>query len=305
MTIQQLRYLAEIAQWHSLSKAAKNLFVSQPSISKAIKDLERELGITIFERASHGVRLTPDGMELLYYAKQLLEQADSIARRFVDSPDETDYQIGISAQHYVFTVGAFIELLNNLGEGKGQIRFREERTSEVIEDISSARSQLGVIFVSNANERFMNRLLAQRGIEFHPLKTVLPHVFLGRKHPLAGEKRLNLKQLAPYPCISYEQGTDSVNFSEEIYAIDGKKKISVTDRGTMVNVISRSLCYNIGTGCLLEGVMDESLTSVPLDCGETIRIGWINKSSMPLPPILVRYVELLQEVIRRCHYGET
>lgn len=200
MTLKQLRYIVEIAKHNSFSKAAEKLYVSQPSVSKAVSDLEKELKIKIFERARRGVKLTAEGSELLGYAKQLLEQAETIEARFTDKPPAKSLHFSVSAQHYVFTVDAFISFLKSLKHEDYEISLREGKASEIIEDVVTQKSELGILFVSETLEHFMGRVFSSKDIEFHPIKRITPHAFLSNNHPLACQDEVTLDQsIIPLP----------------------------------------------------------------------------------------------------------
>ncbi|HYE83446.1 MAG TPA: LysR family transcriptional regulator [Clostridia bacterium] len=305
MTIQQLRYIVEISKYRSISKAAQSLFITQPSISKAIKDLENELGIIIFERINRGLQFTSDGIELLCYAKQLLEKVENIETRFSRKAPNKTFRFAISAQHYAFTVGAFIKYLNCQEHDDYKLYIREGKTSEVLDDIFTQRSDLGFISLSTAAEHFMLRMLGSKGIEFHLIKTMKPHVFLSKNHPLAQFPKISINQLAHYPRLSFEQNSDSLNFAEEVLTVNNSRNmVYVSDRATMNNLISHSLCYNIGSGCLLDGIIEDSIISIPIEGHQDImKIGWIKLKNHPMDKKMSQYIELAEKSIDECYCG--
>lgn len=306
MNIQHLLYLVEISRCGSINKAAQKLYVTQPSISKAIKNLEETLGFSIFDRSSKGIQFTTKGAELLCYAKQLLEQVETIEEHFAtDEGKESTLRFSISTQHYAFTVGAFIEFLNSVNADTFSLKIREVKTSKVIEDIDSQKSDIGIIFLSQHTERFMARLLELKDIEFHDLKKIRPHVFISKAHPLAREKSVSIDQLGKYPCIIYEQEQDSLNFAEEFISVSKPKQVVyVQDRATMSNIIVHSQCYNIGTGCLLDGIMDSNLVSIPIKGEiEEIRLGWIKLKNRVVCKEIKDYVELLKKYLEKSYCG--
>ncbi|MEA4892145.1 MAG: LysR family transcriptional regulator [Peptococcaceae bacterium] len=305
MTLQQLRYLVEIAKSSSISQAAQNLYVTQPSVSKAVKELENELNIVIFERINRGIQFTSDGMELLCYAKELLEKAENIESRFLSNPSDKPFQFAISAQHYVFTAAAFIEFINQQSSPDYKLFMREGKTSEVIKDIFNQRSELGIIALPTKAERFMLRVLNSKGIEFHLIQAMKPHAFLSREHPLAACAQVSTAQLAKYPCLSYEQDNSNHNFAEEVLTVDKPRQaVYVTDRATMNNIISHSLCYNIGTGCLLDGIIEDSIISVPIEGQrDVMNVGWIKLKNSVMSPAMTGFVDMLTSSFHQCIYG--
>ena len=297
MTLQQMRYLVEIAKSGSINKAAKALYISQPSLSKAIARLESELGIAIFRREGRTVRFTADGEELLRYARQQIELEALILERFRSDRREEPVRLSVSSQHYAFTTRALIQFIHTLGDRRYELHLREGKTSEVIEDVFQQRSMLGVIYLAPSTAPVMRLLLQEKGIAFHPLQSFVPHVFLGKHHPLAQQSGVTLEQLAAYPCISYEQDADSSNFAEEIVSVDSHHQvIYVRDRYATINLLRHTLCYNIGTGSLLPNFIDDKITSIPLtNCALEMEIGWIILQDRIVTPDMQSYLHYLQE----------
>lgn len=306
MKLQQMRYLIEISKTRSISKAAQNLYMTQPSLSKAISNLEEELHIEVFERGSRGIQFTPEGAELLVYAKQLLEQVETIKKRFSQIKTEEAVRFSVSTQHYAFAVYAFILLLNSQGGKSFDLHLREGKTSEIIDDVFSQKSSLGVIFLSSSTDRLMRRILNEKGIEFHPLASAAPHVFVNRNHPLNAYEKVSLSQLEPYPCLTYEQGSDSFNFAEEVVSISQpRQRVFVKDRASLINLILHSNAYNIGTGFLLSGIVDENMTSIPIaDYYDNMHLGWIMLKNAAMTPEIQQYVSFLHEALAKCYFGE-
>ncbi len=307
MKLQQMKYLIEISKTRSISKAAQNLYMAQPSLSKAISNLEDELQIEIFERGSRGIQFTPEGAELLVYAKQLLEQVETINKRFSQQKTEETIRFSVSTQHYAFAVYAFILLLNSQGGTDFDLYLREGKTSEIIEDVFSQKSSLGVIFLSSSTDRLMRRILNEKGIEFHHLMSVSPHVFVNKNHPLNAYDKVSLAQLEPYPCLTYEQGSDSFNFAEEVVTISQpRQRVFVKDRASLINIILHSNAYNIGTGFLLTGIVDENMISIPIeDYHDNMNLGWIMMKNAVMTPEIQQYISYLHEALAKCHFGGT
>jgi len=295
----------EISKTGSISKAAQNLFMTQPSLSTAISKLEEELQIEIFERGSKGIQFTPEGAELLGYARQLLDQVETIKKRFSGKKNEETVRFSVSTQHYAFAVYAFILFLNSQGDKSFDLHLREGKTKEIIDDVFSQKSSLGVIFLSSSTNRLMRRILNEKGIEFHHLMTVRPHVFVNKKHPLTAYEKVSLSQLEPYPCLTYEQGLDSFNLAEEVVSPGQlRQRVFVKDRASTVNIIRHTNAYNIGTGFLLSGIVDDSMTSIPIDdYNDNMHLGWIKLKNSEMTPEIKSYVEYLHEALKKCHFG--
>lgn len=302
MTLQQLRYLVEIFNCGSITGAAQNLYVAQPSLSKSMRELELELGVTIFVRGRTGVSFTAEGMELLTDARSILEQASTMKTRF--SREKEALRFTISAQHYIFSVDAMIDYVNRFLKDRPNftVRIRECKTSRVISDVLDQESQIGILYISDATRWFMDQLLAKKEMEFHPLGAFTSCVYVRRNHPLAQETAVSTDQLLPFPYVRYEQSGDSSNFSEESLVLDQAAKcIFVTDRSTMLSLIKNTDAYNIGSGCLLSNIIDPEIITVPLqNDGDTMQIGWIKLKRTTLPPEAEEYVRMMERSIKKC-----
>lgn len=241
MTLLQLKYVLTVAQTGTISDAAKELFIAQPSLTSAIKDLETELGIEIFHRTRKGVTVTTEGEEFLSYARQVIEQTNLIEEKYFHH-GPVKHQFCVSCQHYSFTAEAFIELLKNYDGNQYDFRIRETTTYEIIEDVARLRSEIGVLYLNDFNKAILKKTLRENNLKFHSLFIARPHVFLSSNHPLAAKDPVTLEDLDPYPRLAYEQGThNSFYFSEEILSTRNcKKDIMVRDRGDSLQLSHRS-----------------------------------------------------------------
>lgn len=298
MTLQQLRYLIAIAECGSISAAAHTLFVSQSSLSVAVKEIENETGVTVFARSNRGITLTGDGIELLGFARQVVEQADLMERRYAHPYLPLPQRLAISTQHYAFCVQAFVDFVEENESGAYDFVLRETRTGEIIEDVRDFRSDLGVLYISNFNERVIGRALEDANITFTSLFRAKPHVFLGEHHPLAHRSRLHTDDLADYPRYSFEQGTaNSFYFSEEpLSALPHDKKIIVSDRGTLSNLLAHHNGYTVSTG-ILSDEMHTGITAIPLETDEEMNVGYIVHAERRLDPLAQGYLKKLREHI--------
>lgn len=301
MTLQQLRYAVAIAKCGSMSRTARQLYVSQPSLSAAIKELETELGITIFERTGRGIRLSSDGADFIRGAVSLLEQADDLKARFGAYSPEAARSFSVSAQHYSFVADAFVEIMRRMPESRYNLTLREGRTLEIIEDVCERKSEIGVLFLSTSNRRPLTRLFASRGLDFSAVKQVEPHVFIRPGHPLSGRDRLSPRDLQDYPYICYEQGEVSpVFFSEELMVEQHSPQvIYVSDRATMENVIAQTDTYTIGTGYIIPTFTGVGMSSIPLDTDEQMEIGIITLREAGLSSLARDFVKVLTDSLYR------
>ena len=288
MTLTQLRYLMTIAKTGSFNKAAEQLYVSQPSLTSAVKELERELGITLFYRSGRGVTLTDDGTEFLLYAKQLYGQYEDILERYGKGSSHRK-RLVVSTQHYSFAVKAFVDMAKQFDMSQYEFAIRETRTAEVISDVSTMKSEIGVLYLCDLNRRSMEKLLRSAGLEFHHLIECQAYVYLWKGHPLAKERSIRFEQLRDYPCLSFEQGDDSAFYlAEEILSTNEYARvIRASDRATMLNLMVGLGGYTLCSGIICEELNGSDYLAVPFEADEqnqnsTMEIGYVvRKHTMP------------------------
>jgi len=302
MTFQQLKYFIETVNCGSISKAAESLYIAQPSLSNAMKDLETEVGVELFTRTPKGITLTADGIEFLGYARQVVEQASLLEQRFL-SKKPSRRLCSISTQHYAFAVNAFVNMVKKSGADEYEFTLRETRTYEIIEDVKTFRSELGILYMNPFNRKVIEKLLRENGLVFHPLFTAKPHIFVSASNPLAAKEYVTLQDLEDYPCLSFEQGEyNSFYFSEEILsAAYSRKSIRVSDRATIFNLMIGLNGYTISTGIVSADLNGDNITAVPLRVDDSIEVGWISHNSIQLTRQAAMYLEELKEVV--AEYG--
>ena len=300
MTLQQFRYLAEIARHHSISKAAAALYVTQPGLSKAVRELEDELGITILDRTNKGVVFTADGAELLSYANRVLEQMNFISYHFHEGRSQEKLKISLASQYYDSAVAAMVRLTEALQDKSYELSFSEGKTTDVIDAVCSGRSIAGIVSLSDFNKQLVQRYFQSRSLTFTVLASVRAHVFLRASHPLAGCDRISLTRLQDYPCLTYQQQDTLLQFSEKEINIEGARQvIYVQDRGTMNNLLAHTDGYNLGTGCLVAGYMEGSIVSRPLAEVHTIQIGLVKRGDAFWPPEIELYAGYFKESLHQ------
>ena len=297
ITLQQLRYFVEVAAEGSMSAAADLLYVSQPTMSGAIKDLEHRLGCTLFIRSPRGVTLTEDGIEFLGYARQVLEQTDLLERRYFGRLPSRRL-LAVSTQHYSFVVEAFARMVQASAAPEYAFTLRETRTWEIIEDVRTFRSELGVLYRNDFNRSVIDKLLRDSGLTFNPLFLATAHIFVARTNPLASRDRVTLDDLEDLPRLTFDQGeNNSFYFAEEILSTrSSKKDIRVSDRATIFNLMIGLGGYTISTGIISDD-LDPSIVAVPLDIDERIEIGWIDHASMSRTEQAQQFVTELRDVV--------
>ena len=298
MTLQQLRYLIAIAEFGSINAAAQKLYASQSNLSTAIKDLEQELGITVFVRSNRGVSLTNDGIELLGYARQVIEQADMLEEHYAGS-SMPQGRLAVSTQHYAFSVQAFVRTVEDCTDDEYEFILRECRTGEIINDVRTFRSEIGILYTDDFNRRVLEKAFSDANVAFYPLFDARVHVFVGEHHPLATRTLLTLADLEPYPRYSFEQGTEnSFYYAEEPFSnLPHKRQIRISDRGTLTNLLTNHTGFTISTGVLSEE-MHAGIVSIPLDEPATMQIGYIIHSKRKPGALLNSYIENLRAVIK-------
>ncbi|MDY2629407.1 MAG: LysR family transcriptional regulator [Lachnospiraceae bacterium] len=292
MTLQQLRYVTAVADAGSMNEAAKALYISQPSLSGAVKELENEVGIEIFKRTNKGVQLTPEGEEFLGYARQLMEQYQLIEDRFIRRT-RVKSKFSVSMQHYTFAVKAFVELVKQYGMDEYEFAVYETKTSEVISDVRNFKSELGILFQNEFNRKALTKILKDNNLEFHELFSCGTYVYLWKNHPLAGRSVIDMEELKEYPCLMFDQGSDNSFFlAEEVMSTyEYKRVIRANDRATMLNLMVGLNGYTLCSGIICEELNGSEYTAVWLNQDERMSIGYIQRRGMMLSPLAVRYLE--------------
>ncbi|KXT78721.1 LysR family transcriptional regulator [Streptococcus sp. DD13] len=299
MRIQQLRYIIKITEVGSMNEAAKRLYITQPSLSNAVKDLEREMGIEIFHRNPKGITLTKDGMEFLSYARQIVEQAELMENRY-KNPNQKREVFSVSSQHYAFVVNAFVSLLKRRDMENYELFLRETRTWEIIQDVKSFRSEIGVLYLNQFNRDVMTKLIEDNDLRYTTLFTAQPHVFVSKTNPLAQKKSVTLEDLEDFPYLSYEQGiNNSFYFSEEILSqLPHKKSIVVSDRATLFNLLIGLNGYTIATGILNSNLNGDNILSIPLEYEDQIELIYIQHHKNNLSQMGEAYIDYLLEEVK-------
>ena len=297
MTLQQLRYLIAIAEYGSINSAANNLYASQSNLSTAVKDLERELGITIFTRNNRGVSLTNEGTELLGYARQVIEQADMLENRYSQGTEHL--RLAVSTQHYAFSVQAFVDTVEECSSEEYEFVLRETATGQIIDDVKSFRSEIGILYTDAFNSRVLQKAFDDANVTFTPLFEADVHVFLGEHHPLAHRTIIGPKDLEEYPRYSFEQGiANSFYYSEEpLTYLPHKRSIRLTDRGTLSNLLTSFNGYTLSTG-VLSSEMHTGIVSIPLDVDETMKVGYLIHRERKPSLLLLNYIGKLRTIIK-------
>ena len=295
MTIQQLKYMITIAEKGSITEAAKELYISQPSLSGAIKDVEKEVKITIFNRCRAGVALTTEGMEFLVYARQVVQQMELLESKYINNLPEKQ-RFCVSSQHYTFGANAFVELVQQFGQERYEFILNETQTHQVIKDVRNRFSDLGILYLSKNNENVLMKIFEENNLSFYEIFSATPHVFLRREHPLAKKEKIKLEDLKPYPRLSFVQGTyESSNFAEELFSNEtAEKSIKISDRAAIVNFMIGLDGYTISSGIFPKYLHGDSIISIPLAEDEIMHIGYILNKDKELSELGKIYIKALK-----------
>lgn len=305
MTITQLKYIITISENGSLNKAAEVLFVSQPSLTSAVRELEKELGITLFNRGGKGVTLTNDGAEFLQYARQVVAQYERLLEKY-GKGGTLRKKFGISTQHYSFAVKSFVEMVKQFDTDEYEFAIRETKTADVIEDVTTGKSEVGILYLSDFNRKAIGKFLKSNQLEFHSLIQCEPYVYLWKGHPLAKQKSIRLTELRDYPCLSFEQGVSgNFYFAEEILSTyDYIRTIKATDRATMLNLMVGLNGYTLCSGIICEELNGPDYVAIAFEAEEEeiaagrMEIGYIVKANMLLSKLADQYIRELKRYLK-------
>lgn len=296
MTLTQLKYIITVAESNSMNEAARQLFISQPSLSASIRDLEDEIGIEVFRRSNKGVFLTPDGEEFVGYARQVVEQYGLLSARYIDK-ENVKKKFGVSTQHYTFAVKAFVEMVKQFGMDEYEFAIRETKTYEIIEDVKNFKSEIGILYINDFNRKILHKLFSEYGLEFHPILDCHIYVYMWKGHPLAGQESVSLDELENYPCLAFEQGNNnSFYFAEEVLSTyHYKQLIRANDRATLLNLMVGLNGYTLCSGIICEELNGADYCAVRLDCDETMTIGYLSRKGVAISILGEKYIEELSK----------
>lgn len=298
MTLQQLKYAIAVADTGNITEASRRVFISQPSLTAAIRELEEEMGITIFSRSNKGVTVTNEGDEFLSYARQVLEQAALLEDRFKSNAGGNTI-FSVSCQHYSFAVNAFVDVIRKFGGNEYDFTLRETQTHEIIEDVAHLKSEIGVLYMSSRNKNVITKLIKKNNLQFEPLFTTPLHIFISTKNPLAKKKKIKLTDLAPYPYLTYEQGDfNSFYYAEEPLTqidFDCPKNIKVRDRATLFNLLIGLNGYTICSGIISHELNGPEIIARPLALSDSMTVGVLTRKGM----VLSRYAEAYIAAVKK------
>ena len=295
MTLQQLRYALTIAGCGSMNEAAKRLFLSQPSLSETVKELEQEIGLQIFMRSNRGIIITPEGEEFLGYARQVIDQYGILKARYVEKQRKEKFSV--SMQHYTFAVKAFVETVKKAGMDSYEFAANETTTYDVMENVRNFKSEIGVLYLNDFNEQVLMKIIREKGLEFEELFACDTYVYLWSGHPLAGQSEISMEELDEYPCLSFDQGRNSsLYLAEEMKSTyDYKRLIKANDRATLLNFMIGLNAYTLCSGIICEELNGSDYMAIPLKETEKMRIGYVKRKGASISHIGQIYIEELKK----------
>ena len=298
MTLQQLKYAVTVAECGNVTAASQKIFISQPSLTNAVHELEKEIGITIFSRTNKGVVVTNEGDEFLGYARQVLEQASLIEEKYLGKEQKRS-RFSVTCQHYSFAVNAFVDVIKQFGGSEYDYTLRESRTSKIIDDVARLKSEIGILYMNKSNCEVISKLLKKNDLIFSELFTAKPHVFISKTSPLAKKERITLEDLKPFPYLTYEQGEyNSFYFSEEpLPDIDHKLNIKVSDRATLFNLLIGLDGYTVCSGVIDSELNGINIIARPLELDDFMRIGTVTHKNVVLSRYAHAYIDALKKYI--------
>ena len=291
MTLAQLRYAIKVANANSMNEAARELFISQPSLSASIKELEEETGVVIFIRTNRGIRITPEGEEFIGYARQVVEQYELMDAKYIQKKN-IKQRFSVSLQHYTFAVNAFVEVVKRYGMSEYEFAIHETKTYEVIEDVKNFKSEIGILYINDFNKKVLEKIFHEYGLQFHELFQCHIYVYMWKGNPLANKDMIDLEDLEEYPCLSFEQGEyNSFYYAEEVLSTYKYKQIiKAYDRATLLNLMVGLNGYTLCSGIICEDLNGTDYCAVKLNSDEVMTIGYLSRKGAVLSEIGQNYV---------------
>lgn len=292
MTLTQLKYVVTIANAKSMNEAARKLFISQPSLSFAVRELEEEIGIELFRRSNRGIYLTPEGEEFLGYARQMVDQYELIESKYIEKK-QMKKKFSVSTQHYTFAVDAFVEMVKQFGMDEYEFAVHETRTYTVIQDVKNFKSEIGILYLNDFNRKVLTKLIRESNLEFHEILDCSIYVYMWKGHPLADREEIDLEELKEYPCLSFEQGEySSFYFAEEVLSTyEYKRLIKADDRATLLNLMVGLNGYTLCSGIICEKLNGSDYCAVKLKSDEIMTIGYLVRKGVTISPLGNKYLE--------------
>ena len=294
MNIQQLRYVVAIANSGTFREAAEKMYVSQPSLSISVRDLEKELGFKIFRRTSSGTFLTRRGMEFYEKAQELVKGFDVFQNQYANPEEEKD-EFSIASQHYDFLPPTITAFSQQYPDYKN-FRIFESTTVQILDEVAQGHSEIGIIYLNNQNQKGIMQRVEKLGLEVIELIPFQTHIYLREGHPLAKKKELVMEDLVDLPTVRFTQEKDEyLYYSENFVDTSASSQMfNVTDRATLNGILERTNAYATGSG-FLDNNSVNGITVIPLNDNLNNRMVYVKREEVDLSQAGTLFVEVIQE----------
>ena len=293
MNIQQLRYVVAIANSGTFREAAEKMYVSQPSLSISVRDLEKELGFKIFRRTSSGTFLTRRGMEFYEKAQELVKGFDVFQNQYAN-PEEEKKEFSISSQHYDFLPPLITQFSVLYPENK-DFRIFESTTVQILDEVAQGHSELGIIYLNKQNTKGIMQRVDKLGLEVVDLIPFQTHIYLRKGHPLAKKEFLVMEDLAHLPTVRFTQEKDEyLYYSENFVDTSSSSQLfNVTDRATLKGILERTDAYATGSG-FLDSQSVNGITVIPLIDDLNNKMVYVKREEVDLSPVAEKFVQVME-----------
>ena len=294
MNIQQLRYVVAIANSGTFREAAEKMYVSQPSLSISVRDLEKELGFKIFRRTSSGTFLTRRGMEFYDKAQELVKGFDIFQNQYANPEEEKD-EFSIASQHYDFLPPTITTFSQRYPDYKN-FRIFESTTVQILDEVAQGHSEIGIIYLNNQNQKGIMQRVEKLGLEVIELIPFQTHIYLREGHPLAKKKELVMEDLVDLPTVRFTQEKDEYLYYSENFVdtSSSSQMFNVTDRATLNGILERTNAYATGSG-FLDSDSVNGITVIPLNDNLNNRMVYVKREEVDLSQAGTLFVEVMQE----------
>ncbi|MBP2623148.1 LysR family transcriptional regulator [Streptococcus oricebi] len=284
MNIQQLRYVVAIANSGTFREAAEKMYVSQPSLSISVRDLEKELGFKIFRRTSSGTFLTRKGMEFYEKAHELVKGFDIFQNQYANPEEERD-EFSIASQHYDF-LPPLITAFSKKYPNDKNFRIFESTTVQILDEVAQGHSEIGIIYLNEQNRKGVMQRINKLGLEVVELIPFKTHIYLRKNHPLVQKEQVTLEDLVGLPTVRFTQEKDEYLYYSENF-VDTKDScqiFNVTDRATLNGILERTDAYATGSG-FLDSNSVHGITVIKLDDHRDNRMVYVKREDVDLSSV--------------------
>ncbi|MBM7642448.1 LysR family transcriptional regulator [Streptococcus loxodontisalivarius] len=292
MNIQQLRYVVAIANSGTFREAANKLYVSQPSLSVAVRDLEAELGFQIFTRTTTGAVLTSQGMAFYEKSLEVVKSFDSFEKQFSQSDDDNQ-QFSIASQHYDFLPPLITAFSKEHPEYR-DFRIYESTTIQILDEVAQGHSEIGIIYLNNQNTKGIQQRMDKLGLESVDLIPFQTHIYLAKDHPLADRESLVMEDLVGLPTVRFTQEQDQYLYYSENFVDTSESSLlfNVTDRATLNGILERTDAYATGSG-FLDSRSVNGITVIPLEDNLSNKMVYVKRRDTNLSSCALKFISVM------------